>query len=112
MQGLSVRHGYPLTLIAWDPRQPIHFAPAHAVADLAFWYLAWTIATFLLVLLIPRSTFHTFHALRPFRRFRPRRHHLPHPVLGGPSEPAGSDTSGSPSTGAPVARDESVGGLP
>jgi len=49
MRGLAVRHGYPLTLIAWNRQQPAHFAPAHAVADLAFWFLAWTIVAFLVV---------------------------------------------------------------
>jgi len=49
MLGLTVRHGYPLTLLAWNQGQPVHFAPAHAVADLAFWFLAWTIVVFVVV---------------------------------------------------------------
>jgi hypothetical protein len=102
MRGLDVRHGYPLTLLGWNHRQPVHFAPAHTVADLAFWFLAWMTLSFLIS--------------RVGGRLRRRR--LPHPVLGGPSEPAASDISAPPSTPTPsstptpVAHDKSVGGLP
>jgi hypothetical protein len=41
MRDLDERHGYPLTMIGWDRGRPVHFAPAHAVADLVFWLLAW-----------------------------------------------------------------------
>jgi hypothetical protein len=94
MRGLDVRHGYPLTALGWNHRQAAHFAPAHTIADLAFWFLAWMTVSFLI------STV--------FRR----RRHLPHPLLGGHSKPPAYDNSAPPSTPAPVADDESVGGLP
>lgn len=46
MRGLDVRHGYPLTVLGWDHRQAAHFAPAHTVADLVFWFLAWMTVSF------------------------------------------------------------------
>jgi hypothetical protein len=53
MRGLDVRRGYPLTLIGWNHGQPHHYAPAHTVAALAFWFLAWLLLWALVVTLRP-----------------------------------------------------------
>jgi hypothetical protein len=50
---LDVRHGYPLTLLAWDPGQSRHFAPAHAVADLVFWFLIGMLLLALVTQVLP-----------------------------------------------------------
>jgi hypothetical protein len=43
MHGVDVRHGYPFTLLGWRHGGQHHFAAAHAVADLTFWFLGWMI---------------------------------------------------------------------
>ena len=53
LRTLDVRHGYPLTLLAWDQGQPRHFAPAHAVADLVFWFLLGMLLLALVTQLLP-----------------------------------------------------------
>jgi hypothetical protein len=99
MRGLTVRHGYPLTLLGWDRGEQRHFAPAHTVADLAFWFLAWMIVAVAVAGVRSRSG----RSSGPFgsglgnrrlgnrrlgnRRLGSRRlgsRRLPHPVLGGP----------------------------
>jgi hypothetical protein len=46
MPGLTVQHGYPLTLLGWNVGRPHHLAPAHVVADFVFWYLAGMVLLF------------------------------------------------------------------
>ena len=53
MRGLDARHGYPLTVLGWDHGQQVHFAPAHAVADLTFWFLVWLLLRVALASLRP-----------------------------------------------------------
>jgi len=80
LRGVEVRHGYPLTVLGWSHGRSAVVAPAHVVADLAFWFLVWLTVSFVIS-----------------------------KAGGGRSA---TDNSVPPSTGAPVARDESVGGLP
>jgi hypothetical protein len=54
MRDLDVRHGYPLTVLGWDHGQQLHFAPAHTVADVAFWFLAWLLLRAVVTELRPR----------------------------------------------------------
>ena len=54
LRSLEVRHGYPLTLLAWDQGQTHHFAPAHAFADLVFWLLTGLILLTVVTQLRPR----------------------------------------------------------
>jgi len=54
MRGLAIRHGYPLTVLAWDDGQKRHFAPGHAVADLVFWFLAGLIVLAAVTQALPR----------------------------------------------------------
>jgi hypothetical protein len=53
MRGLDVRHGFPLTVLGWNHGQQHHFAAAHTVSDLVFWFLAWMIAAVALVTVGP-----------------------------------------------------------
>lgn len=85
----DVRHGYPLTLVAWNRGQPRHFAPAHAVADLIFWMLAGV----LLLVLVTQ--------LRP----------EPRPPAGAEGQPTHAEERATAEP-TPVADDENVGGLP
>jgi hypothetical protein len=89
MRGLEVRHGFPLTVLGWNHGQQHHFAAAHTVADLVFWFLCWMIAAVVLVTVHPTTS---NRATEP----SPDRAHI---------EQGGR-------RGAPVADDESVGGLP
>ena len=94
--GLAVRHGYPLTILAWDAGQKRHFAPAYVVADLVFWSLAGLILLVAVTLVLPRRA-----------------------VIAGPEpdwRPTGGPTHAEEQAGAEgrarAADDESVRGLP
>jgi hypothetical protein len=140
MHGLDVRHGYPLSVVGWNLGRAHQFAAVHAVADLVFWFLVWMTVGFGVYRFRGRRLEgresdsgrqsegrqsegrQSEGRQSEGRRSEGRR--LPHPVSGGPSTPPGSDnsassstavpssTEGAPSTPAPVADDESVGGLP
>jgi hypothetical protein len=58
MRGLDVRHGFPLTVLGWNHGQQHHFATAHTVADLVFWFLSWMIAAVVLGTVRPRGRRH------------------------------------------------------
>ena len=54
MRDLAIRHGYPLTVLAWDDGQARHFSAVHAVADLLFWCLAGLFPLVAVALAVPR----------------------------------------------------------
>jgi len=54
MRDLAIRHGYPLTVLAWDDGQERHFSAGHAVADLLFWCLAGLILLVAVTMALPR----------------------------------------------------------
>jgi hypothetical protein len=90
----DIRHGFPLTLVAWDNGTPRHFATAHAAADLVFWFLAGMILLTLVTQLLPGR--------RP-------------PVADARADDQPTHAEGRAvveAEPAPVADDENVGGLP
>jgi hypothetical protein len=89
MSALDERHGYPLTLIGWYHGQPAHFAPAHTVADLAFWFLCWMVLR--MVVVRPRTRRPDAHPTHAEDRATPPPEKADQPERAG---------------------DESVGGLP
>jgi hypothetical protein len=102
MSALDVRHGYPLTLLGWNHGQPMHFAPAHTFADLAFWFLCWML---LRVVVFrsrsPRPDAHSTHAEDRAATPAPLQENQPLQA-GQPQQAAQPQQAG----------DESVGGLP
>lgn len=54
MRDLAIRHGYPLTVLAWDDGRKRHFSPGHTVADLLFWCLAGLIVLVAATLVLRR----------------------------------------------------------
>jgi hypothetical protein len=108
LRDLDVRHGYPVTLLAWDPGQPRHFAPAHALAALVFWFLLGMMLLSLVTQMVPARRHAADEAAESGR-------------AAGSGEPG--DRGGDQPTHAegrvaregavaPVADDENVGGLP
>jgi hypothetical protein len=94
---LAVRHGFPLTLVAWDPGQPRHFATAHAVADLVFWFLAGLILLALVSQVLPGRR-------RPDPAARTEQP--------GEASTHAEERAAAQAEATPVADDENVGGLP
>ncbi len=97
LRTFDVRHGYPLTLLARNPGQAQHFAPAHAFADLVFWFLLGLIVLSLVSQLLPA---------RP-----PAAEETAGPETRGVDQPTHAEGRATPEE-APVADDENVGGLP
>lgn len=99
LRTFDVRHGYPFALLAWDPGQGRHFAPAHALADLVFWFLIGLV----LLALVTQAL--------PTRRPAPDdAAEQAAPVEDQPTHAEGR--AASEGAAAPVVDDENVGGLP
>jgi hypothetical protein len=103
LRGFAVRHGFPLTLLAWDSGRSRHFAAAPAIADLVFWFLTGMIVLTLGTQLLSR---------------RPRAASDAAASRGAAPTGAGDRTTHAEEAAvaevrpAPVAGDEDVGGLP
>jgi hypothetical protein len=132
----AVRHGFPLTLLAWDTGQARHFAPAHAVADLVFWFLAGMLLLALITQVLPRRQpppdYAPAQITEPAQITQPAQAagatqaaqpgqaedqstHAEERATAGAEERAAAQAEERAAAGAepaPVADDESVGGLP
>jgi hypothetical protein len=116
LRSLDVRHGYPLTLLAWDQGQSRHFAPAHAVADLVFWFLIGLLLLALVTQVRPGRRPAPDEAAAPAR---PDAVEPPVRIGEDATAPRGEDQpthaeerAAAKDESAAVADDENVGGLP
>jgi hypothetical protein len=122
LRTLDVRHGYPLTLLAWDQGQPRHFAPAHAVADLVFWFLLGMLLLALVTQLLPGRRPAPDDAAPPPAQpdaAQPDAVEPPVRIAADAAAPRGEDQpthaeerAAAEDESAAVADDENVGGLP
>jgi hypothetical protein len=104
LRTFDVRHGYPLALLAWNPGQHRHFAPAHALADLVFWFLIGLVLLSLVTQVLP--------APQPARA-DPAPDDAAGPEVRGDDRPAHAEgRAAADGAATPVADDENVGGLP